>query len=200
MLVTSSALLRHFAAHLCDVVAHLIQEIKPSSRSARLNSDWWCRSRNGTSLSQRELDSLGDKSLDAPSQSDQEDTITMFSIQPLCAQDSGWPEVTHHAHTHTHPLRFSISQVVAQWSGAFFVQFNLTSLLNHLHYLTAFSQRELQTLSLCNFDESVHTEIKPGKSLILSGEKCLFAHTAAHNKMAASRAQTQRELSIKVKQ
>lgn len=103
-------------------------------------------------------------------------------------------------HTHTHPLRFSISQAVAQWSGAFFVQFNLTSLLNHLHYLTAFSQRELQTLSLCNFDESVHTEIKPGKSLILSGEKCLFAHTAAHNKMAASRAQTQRELSIKVKQ
>lgn len=39
MLVTSSALLRHFAAHLCDVVAHLIQEFKPSSRSARLNSD-----------------------------------------------------------------------------------------------------------------------------------------------------------------
>lgn len=56
-------------------------------------------------------------------------------------------------------------------AGAF-LQFVPTSLLNHLHYLTVFPQRELQlsVSALCKFDESVHSgergKKNPGKSCL----------------------------------
>lgn len=61
----------------------------------------------------------------------------VLSVTCMCEPGSGELKVTHS------PLSNRPQLSEADFFFFFFLQFDPTSLLNHLHYLTAFSQREL---------------------------------------------------------
>lgn len=85
--------------------------------------------------------------------------------------------------SHAPPPHLFLSNRLSE-AGAF-LQFVPTSLLNHLHYLTVFPQRELQcshthTLSRCKSDESMHSRVQPGWSLLSVSKRTRTVGTHTH--------------------
>lgn len=160
MLVTSSALRldSHFYAPLPDndVITRLILSYKPILFLLHCFEIRVTVQVNKCNFISSERDRLREeKPMDASCRTEREDMIATL-------QTGLWrAEVTQ---SPLPPSCLSLWQALAQWSGAF-LQFVPTSLLNHLHYLTVFSQRELQ-VSVSKFDESMHTEMMAGKSLL----------------------------------
>lgn len=192
MLVTSSALDQ--GSHLYssfpddDVTTCLILSNKPSPSCSVLNSKWQCRPVNVTLLALGEV-ITGRKNQKVlcvrliykpPARGHDGKGGGHTRLQPFLGSSSHLP----HTHVPCHvlystrvreqnsgglnvmrPAPFTLSNRLWLSEAGAFLQFIPTSLLNHLHYLTVFPQRELQ-LSLCKFDESVHAEKQPGKRLL----------------------------------